>query len=201
MSSVNYDPADFTRVRELFNKAECFVKTVEMHESEISIPAINELRYAGHHLLNSLGSDDREGFDRELRKAESHCQRAMYEASESGILYFLGLVHEFGVDFKDVPITPVVPDYASTLALAKKARDQLGAGRLDRASAEQQAAEYMELFEKLEGKIETLKASRSELNKVKANQVTDRRRFVVGVMIGAVGIAIAIITLVVRLLG
>ena len=197
MSRIDYDPDDLARIQDLYNKAECFIKHVETHQTEISIPAINELRYAGHHLLKALTADDRDALQKELRKAESHCQRSMYEASESGILYFLGLVNEFAGDFKDVPITQVVPDYLNILTLADQARRQLGAGRLSRDSAEVQAAEYMDTFYTLEGKIRILDVSRGELNKIKVGEVTAYRRFWINAIIAAGGVTIGIITLVI----
>ena len=193
MSRADYGPDDFTRIQHLYNKAECFVKHVETHQSDISIPAINELRYAGHHLLKALTSDDGEVFKRELRKTESHCQRAIYEASESGILYFLGLVNEFAGDFKDVSITQVIPDYVSILSLAKKAREQLSAGRLNRDSAEKQAADYMTTFHQLAEKIELLDVSRGELNKIKMRQVTADRRFLIVAVISAASLIASLI--------
>ena len=197
----DYGPDDFARIRDLYNEAECFIKQVETHQADISIPAINELRYAGHHLLKAVVADDAEVFQKELRKAESHCQRAMYEASESGILYFLGLVNEFAGDFKDVPITQVVPDYVEILTLATQARNQLSAGRLNRESAEEQAAGYMETFGRLEDKITTLDVSRGELNKVKVNQSKTDRRFLIGTILSSAGLVVSIIILLIRLSG
>ena len=199
MGKIDYGPDDFARIRNLYNEAERFIKHVETHQSEISIPAINELRYAGHHLLNSLASDDTSKFCAELRKAERHCQRAMYEASESGIIYFLDIVNEFANDYKDVPIPHVIQDYSNTLILARKARKQLQEGRLNRASAEGQAGEYMDTFRELEGKIETLQASRSELNKVKVVQVKSYRRFMITMMLALIGVIISAITLLTNL--
>ena len=199
MSKIDYGPNDFARIRSLYNEAERFIKHVETHQSQISIPAINELRYAGHHLLNSLATGDTNKFCDELGKAERHCQRAMYEASESGIIYFLDIVNEFAGDYKDVPIPEVIQDYSNTLILARKARKQLQEGRLNRASAEEQAGEYMDTFCELEGKIETLQASRSELNKVKVVQVKNYRRFMITMMLALIGVIISAITLLTNL--
>ena len=196
MSNDNYGPDDFARIQDLYNEAECFVKHVETHQSDISIPAINELRYAGHHLLKALTSDDSGVFDTELNKAESHCQRAMYEASESGILYFLALMNEFAGDFKAVSISQVVPNYVGILALAKKAQKQLSSGRLSRDSAEIQAAEYMNTFRQLEDKIEILDASRDELNKIKIALAKSDRKFLFRITVSMCALIISAISLV-----
>lgn len=200
MTRIDRGPETFTKICDLYNKAECFIKHVETHQSDISIPAINQLRYAGHHLLKSLTTDDDEEFKAELRKVESHCQRSMYEASEAGILYFLDLVNEFSGDFKDVQITSVLHDYPKTLSLAVKARTMLGDGRLNRESAEKQATEYMDTFLKLGDKIHELDVSRDELNKVKASQRKSTRRFVIILTATVTGIVISAITLLSRLL-
>ena len=113
----------------------------------------------------------------------------------TGILYFLALVHEFVGDFKDVPISPVVPDYAGILAFAKKAQNQLSFGRLSRDSAETQATEYMSTFRQLEGKIEILDASRDELNKIKIAQAKADRQFLIRITLAACTLVISLILL------
>jgi hypothetical protein len=189
MSSNNREPIDYTRIQKLYNEAESFIKRVENHRLELVFPAVNELRYAGHHLLNALAATDNPAkHDSELRKAEGHCQRAMYEASESGLTYFLGLLHAFADDFRKVVITQVVPDYLEILALARETRSMLVEGRLERSSAETHASQYMEMFTKLESKIDILEVGRSELNKIREDQQKGTRRFLLTTGLVAIGV-------------
>ena len=76
--------------------------------SEVAIPATNELRYAGHHLLQSINEDGMVHDEEYLRKAKSHCERAMYEAAEAGIMSALEQINDFRKDYKDIVVSEVV---------------------------------------------------------------------------------------------
>ncbi len=102
-------------LKDLFKLAEQYAKEVEMLRSEVQIPAINELRYAGYHILNAI--DDEETVSEvELLKARSHCHRAMYEAVESGIMFCLDEIKDFQEKHSDVVVSEVIADYPDRLA-------------------------------------------------------------------------------------
>ena len=83
---------DIRELRDLYETADVFAREVSELRSEVPIPAHNELRYAGHHLLQSI-NDEGEVADEDLfRKAKNHCERAMYEAAEAGIMHILEAV-------------------------------------------------------------------------------------------------------------
>ena len=54
MSSDESSPTRFTSIQDLYRKAEQHIKQVELCQAELPFGAINELRYAGHHLLKGL---------------------------------------------------------------------------------------------------------------------------------------------------
>ena len=54
MRPDNGDLEEFQQIQQLYNQAEQFIKEVEVVESAVAFPAINQLRYAGHHLLKHL---------------------------------------------------------------------------------------------------------------------------------------------------
>ncbi len=64
------------------------LKKVEHLTSEVAIPAINQLRYAGQHLVRILG-DCSQTPQKELEQAENHCKRASFDACEDGLIYCL----------------------------------------------------------------------------------------------------------------
>ena len=98
MTTDSRDPEKFEEILRLYNEAESFIKEVELCVSEIAFPAINELRYSGHHLLKALVSAGPEQFNKELSDAVDHCHRSMYESSEAGIGYLLDLLKAFDTD-------------------------------------------------------------------------------------------------------
>lgn len=169
--------------------------------SEIAFPAINELRYSGHHLLKALVSAGPEQFNKELSDAVDHRHRSMYESSEAGIGYLLDLLKAFDTDYRDVPVIETVPDYGEIRALAKNVALKLSQGRLNRSSPRGQASDYMAMFRKLREGVDRLEASRSELNKRKKEQAGTSRKFIIQVLfwiamilIGIAGVVMSVVT-------
>ena len=166
-----------------YETADGFARTVALYREAAAIPANNELRYAGHHLLQSLDDGGRATGEDLLGKARNHCQRAMYEAAEAGLTRAIRDVHDFQETFRNVVVSRVVTDYAKTVALARKAQDMLAQGRSDRESVEEHTAEYMKLFCELRDAIRVLHGSRDDLNSMiqqdLTKEQTERRRFVV----------------------
>ena len=105
------DQTCIEEIKALFEEAERQIKTVETYFGKgVTIPALNELRYCGNHLLRALtciGDDQRE----EYARAKRHAQRAIYDAAEASALSASKKFNEFKSRFKDVMIGEVVSDY------------------------------------------------------------------------------------------
>ena len=160
-------------LKKLFNRAEQYAKEVEMLRSEVQIPAINELRYAGHHLLKAI---DEEGYvSDDLLEAKSHCFRAMYEAVEAGIVFCLDEIKEFQERYSDVVVSEVIADYPDRLARVQRAMTLIVDGRTGRTSVEAQVECYADELRVVREIMEVFKASRDDLN-VKRAQAEEARR-------------------------
>ncbi|MDQ7074607.1 MAG: hypothetical protein Q9O24_05515 [Gammaproteobacteria bacterium] len=110
----------------LFDEAENEVKKIEGLNGEIVIPSLNELRYVGYHLVRSLCEENESEMLKQIEKAENHCKRAIYDATESGLLYFLENIMAFKRDYSNnSAIMDVLPDYAKYLAEADTARKKI----------------------------------------------------------------------------
>ena len=131
--------------------------------SEVPIPAINELRYAGHHLLQSIDDDGTIDIE-SLGKAKSHCERAMYEAAEAGIMFCLDSIKDSGKDYSDIVISEVIQDYPQRLARVQQTLDMIIKGRSDRDSVETHVDAYMEEFRMVRDTLRVCDASRDDLN-------------------------------------
>lgn len=79
MDSSDYDLAKIAEIKELFDGAEKFAKESELFHSGPSTPAINQLRYAGQHLLKALVADSKDAFNEEALKSKGHCLRSGYD--------------------------------------------------------------------------------------------------------------------------
>lgn len=86
---------------ELYAKAEEFAKSVEGLSKDPAIPAHNQLRYAGHHFAEAIASDTKEDYEAGIGKARSHCERAMYEAAEAGLIAVVDRVEVFRGQYKN----------------------------------------------------------------------------------------------------
>ena len=82
-------------LRNLYETADSFAREVSEFRSEVSIPVHNELRYAGHHLLQSIDDGGTIVEGGQFSRAKRHCERAMYEAAEAGIMSALDEIAAF----------------------------------------------------------------------------------------------------------
>ena len=166
---------------ESYEVADRFTREVAQFRSAIAVPANNELRYAGHHLLQALDGNAEVSKPDELRKAKNHCERAMYDAAEAGIIYAIDEIARFQDDYRGVVISRVIKEYPNVRALATRAQATLAQGRTGRASVEQQAAEYMDLFRQLRDAVHLLQGGRDDINAMieqdRAKEQTESRRF------------------------
>ena len=178
-------------IKELYDFADRFAREVGEARFEVQIPAINELRYAGHHVLNSLGEDGTvdEG---ELRKSKSHCERAMYEAAEAGIMFYLESINAFKEEFKDLVVSEVIPDYHKHLARAQKAVDVIVAGRSGRASVEEQVETYMAEFRAVRDIMDVFDAAREDLNAKREQLEEAKRRHDAKILMAVLGIVVTV---------
>lgn len=55
MNNGPYDPQKLLQeIVELFNEAEAAIKYIEDYQEELVVPPVNQLRYAGNHLVRYL---------------------------------------------------------------------------------------------------------------------------------------------------
>jgi hypothetical protein len=177
------------RLRALFDDAEDAIKAVEPTHG-LHVPAVNQLRYAGHHLLRYLGSGGQD--TEEMTKAQRHCQRAMYDAYDAQIQSLLNDISDFQADFRHTVIVDIYPSYKELTAAKKEALDFLGSGH---GNHDGRADMYQALKDHLE-RLRTLTAdlpmAREELKKRAAagrfGAIMEWARVLIG---GAVGAGLA----------
>ena len=151
----------------LYKKAEDLLHSLGV-DTSIDTSAINELRYAGRHVLNAIAAaahGDREEESKQISRAKGHCERAIYDAYDGAIFFHLQAFDEFREDYRLIIITEVLPDYVETLHRMEEARRFLEEARSkedDRATYYEQAGDhYAQIAETMAG----LRTARVELNK------------------------------------
>jgi len=114
-----------------FRKAEETLKVQELELYDhgllmgLLMPAVNQLRYAGSHLVRTLDSRDLSKIESNLRQAISHCRRATFDSLEVQVRYYLGECDMFTEQFKSISIVEVLPYYPDDRGTVEDIRDRL----------------------------------------------------------------------------
>ena len=113
-------------VAKLFDEAELALKKYERIGLNTLSSVLNELRYAGQHLIAAEASGEEKVIDEHLYKAERHCVRAKYDAKESTILALLKwIAHYRELGLTTSELEKFVPDWRELLRKAEAARKTL----------------------------------------------------------------------------
>ena len=192
-SKSNSNTSLVETLRKEYQTADELIKEVQSYRREAGIPAINEMRYMGHHLLLSLDASASATDEDELRKAISHCQRAAYEAAEAGVLAVLDEVLIFEEDYKREVVTDIVPDYIGILRRAEKSQIELKIARQAGPDRDGDYSRIMKAFRALKDDCLTLKLSRPELNKKMNNERRVSRRWIFGTIIAVTALVVSVL--------
>lgn len=141
----------------LFKLAEDKIKLVENLNLELSIPAINELRYAGYHITCFIAASTKEAANEEFGKAEKHCKRAIYDAAEAGVTFQLEMIKAFQTDFRSLRIATVIPNYAEIRKQVNAARDLIVKPRTttERAVYYDECSTHLEILREAHRELES----------------------------------------------
>ena len=88
---MEFSKESVAEFQHLFVLAEDAIKKTERFSGEISVSAINELRYAGAHFVEAIQKLDREN----LNAACRHCIRARYDTYEAMVVFLLENIASF----------------------------------------------------------------------------------------------------------
>ena len=138
-----------------------------MHE-ELFIPSINQLRYAGYHVLAALVSEVPATKEEECRKAKSHCLRAIYDAYDNEINFTLSKINQFREDYKSIQILPTFPEYSQILVEARRAQSLLIKARKSNDARRGYYSDARDVARSLRAAVCAIEDIREELNKVVA---------------------------------
>ncbi len=185
------DRAVIQEIHTLFTKAETYCKAVEVFFSEgVALPAINELRYCGKHLLDAhlaeIADDDRET-EEQLRRAKAHCQRAIYDAAEVAALSSLVVFDEFKTRYRKILIGDVIgkEEYKAISENFHRLRTMTREPAKDE-DKEQKYTELMEAAQKGMDHLTTLESQEEELKKALRNQKIQQWGLWLGIFISGV---------------
>lgn len=115
---------EYRTIFSLFREAESLLKEFELIDNNgIVFPVVNELRYAGNHLLCALHCETYDEIVSNLYEARHHCQRAIYDAILIIIAYYLTKIKNFQNSYRLVKFSEVIPNYPEILIEIKEIQD------------------------------------------------------------------------------
>jgi hypothetical protein len=160
--------ADF---REVWDKAEARIKRTERLNTKLTIPAVNELRYAGYHLLRAVTytaqSGDDDNAQQSLHKGILHCRRSTYDAVDAEAMLYLERARKFEDEYRGIVIDLPGFDYVAVRARVREARDVMGEARKVWESRDQYHQKMMEHCDVLKAAADSMEDASSELTKKK----------------------------------
>lgn len=188
-SEFDKDQKQLAYIAELFNEAESAIKEIEDLGSELVVPAVNQLRYCGNHLVRYLSNTSNK---EELLDSIKHCKRAAYDAYEAAIVYYLLEFKKFKDDYRRVQITPIIPDYADIQQKIEQARNFIRKNNESKTRGDfyKDGRKHLEL---LASNVEKLNSNRDELNKA----IRRERTTLLFQVIGGIAAIITIVTFII----
>jgi len=117
-----------TKLKELHNfyaKAEKIIKKIQIDSTKLDIPPVNELRYAGRHILNALVGDNEEYCLSELAQAEDHLKRSIFDGLELAHIYYFSILFKIKEQYKYINMSLFIKDYYSRVSKADDFKDYI----------------------------------------------------------------------------
>ena len=195
-------PENKSSIREvvdLFDKAEKKVKEIEQLDQELSVPSINELRYVGYHLARAMCEDDGAELNAQIHKAKGHCQRAIYDAHEIGIIHLLERLAAFKERYSESAhvIVELVPTYIDDLKKADEASSLLSTVSSNGVAREEYYEECQPHYECLREIVGKLSYAAPLIDqKIDSNNrasIRDTRRFITTTVLTLLAISVSIL--------
>ncbi|MDE0234086.1 MAG: hypothetical protein OXM62_03690 [bacterium] len=169
------------KLRASYAEANELAKMESLFVGKAIIPAHNELRNAGYHILKAI-RDPSEIDDDHIRMAIDHCERATYDAAEAALIKVIDTLNDYLGRFKHIPVNEVVPDVANTRRLIREGTDLLIKGR------EHESFDLERVVAVLKGLVDAhhlIEGSLPDLNAVLERDIRLARRTLIVAGIGA----------------
>jgi len=179
-----------------FKNAESRIKNAELLNQKLSIPSINELRYAGHHLLKATQEIEELKILEELDKANRHTKRSYYDAIEASLLYKLKEIQQFDEEYRIIPETlTVIHDYNSKISKISNIIEKIQ--EIDVETREEKYKIIDKYYNSIKEINNEFKMSVSTIvNLIDRNeqiQQKEHRKFIITILLAIVAIVVTII--------
>ena len=177
----------FDVLRERYALADRISKSVSLFGDEVAIPAINELRYAGYHLLQALGENGSLENSSHIDQAIEHCDRAIYDATEVGIIALAQRISKFLSYYRSVAMREAVRDLPEIRKTVRFSMTILSDGQ------KRSTKERVDIYDKLVEASKAIDDAKPDLDQLAYVDRRSRFRFVVSSVLVALGISLGLL--------
>lgn len=186
-------------IRDEFDKAEKVLKRYERVGGATLVAAINQLRYAGRHIIDAdINGIPEQKRDEHYRRAICHCHRAAFDVREATVIFLLDSIQKFtdqakACDF-DI-VTRFIPDYTERLTKASDAQKLLiHVGSLrdlsDQTPVEHAIEDLLDFWNQIRIKSSTINNAQKQADR---KERKEDRRFIINCLLSVLGILITIV--------
>ncbi len=116
------------------------IKRAELLQGQITLPAINELRYAGRHIIRAISqhrkTDNTNTYEDALVCAEQYLNNADNDIIDSVVMYIGSRVNELNLRFGRQTIISLYSPYADLLQTLKRCEENILMSRRDATNRE-----------------------------------------------------------------
>ena len=181
----------FREVRGAYATAEKTIKLAEQVLEVLPVVSVNELRYAGFHVLKAIDNENEESSKEHLIFAKDHCERATLDAAALALVALTERARGFLSEYRDVVISAVVTDIDDIRYRAEKAEATVSdvANSVDRLDIRS----ILKLISDIKEDVSKLTRHAPDLEKAQRAAIKARRRFVMATTIPIVTWAIYLI--------
>ncbi len=118
--------------KKMYNEAEHEISRVSHilsknpdYKERMTIPAINELRYAGSHFLSALNSTDPRKTEKKYDLASDHVLRAKYDVKEMGVSILIKNIHLYLSKYGYLVVDKTLEGFAHTMRTIQEIQRRL----------------------------------------------------------------------------
>lgn len=181
-----------------FKRAEVAIKYFERMALSPNYQAINQLRYAGNHVVKALRTADDDLKSKQIDKAVGHCERAYYDVLDGLIVYLLHSIEQFQSKYAYSEIIRHIPDYRQCLRDAAYAREDL------RKTMFVQNLRPADVYKRLHPSIKVLSGilekfknggnliTKERNERIENAVIEENRKYAVSVMVSFLGLVVSI---------
>lgn len=198
MSSSQSEDELLQKFSDFYSKAEGCIKHYELGTKEICVPAINQLRYAGHHLAKYYRLHESSDRKLQLEKAINHCRRAYYDVKEAVLMEALERIDSFfEVYIESDYLTSEYPKWREHRQAAREAKSSIENIR------EKTFEDRTDMFDQIDPHLDRIESIGSGLGDV-SNRLAilenrrrqklrkETRRFIITVLISLIGLTLLV---------